>query len=188
LLEQTGTACFAWVLLENHAHFLLRTGQTSLARFMRRLLTSHATTFNLRHRRSGHLFQNRYKSIVCDEETYLLELVRYIHLNPFRAGVIHDMDALDRYPWCGHGALLGERSLRGQVTEEILRRFSPRLPRARQYYRQFVMDGVNQGQRDELVKGGLRQSCLGSEEGGRVFDQRVLGDGDFVDHVLQNEE
>lgn len=65
------------------------------ARFMRRLLTGHATKFSLRHRRSGHLFQNRYKSIVCEDEPYLLELVRYIHLNPLRAGVVHHMDALE---------------------------------------------------------------------------------------------
>lgn len=193
LLEQTGTDCLAWTLLDNHAHFLLRTGQTcSLARFMRRLLTGHATSFNLRHRRSGHLFQNRYKSIVCEEEPYLLELVRYIHLNPLRAGVVPDMDALGRYCWCGHGVLLGERSLRGQVTEEIMKRFSNRLPKARQLYRQFVADGVAQGQRNELVGGGLRRSSqlveVEEEEGESVFDQRVLGGEDFVKQVLQRSE
>ena len=95
LLEQTGTDCLAWTLLDNHVHFLLRIGQTcSLACFMRRLLTGHATSFNLRHRRSGHLLQNRYKSIVCEEELYLLELVRYIHLNPLRGGLVPDRTAL----------------------------------------------------------------------------------------------
>ena len=190
LLEQTGTDCLAWALLDNHAHFLLRTGQAcSLARFMRRLLTGHATTFNLRHGRSGHLFQNRYKSIVCEEEPYLLELVRYIHLNPLRAGLVPDMDALSRYRWCGHGILLGNCSLGGQVTEEIMSRFSNRLPKARQLYWQFVADGVEQGQRNELVGGGLRRSSQlvegGEEEGERVFDQRVLGGEDFVRQVLQ---
>jgi REP element-mobilizing transposase RayT len=97
LLQPIGTACFAWALLDNHVHFLLLPEQTSLARFMRRLLTGHATTVNLRHRRSGRLFQNRYKSIVCEEETYLLELVRYNHLNSQRAGAVSNMDALDRY-------------------------------------------------------------------------------------------
>ena len=193
LLVQTGTDCLAWTLLDNHAHFLLRSGQTcSLARFMRRLLTGHATSFNLRHRRSGHLFQNRYKSIVCEEEPYLLELVRYIHLNPLRAGLVADMEALGSYRWCGHSVLLGEGSLRGQVTEEIMRRFSNRLPKARQLYRQFVADGVAQGQRNELVGGGLRRSSqlvdVGEEEGESVFDQRVLGAEDFVKRVLQRSE
>jgi len=63
---------------------------------MRRLLTGHAIYYNYRHRRHGHLFQNRYKSILCQEDTYLLELVRYIHLNPLRAGVIQDIGKLHR--------------------------------------------------------------------------------------------
>lgn len=193
LLEQSGTDCLGWALLDNHAHFLLRIGPTtSLARFMRRLLTGHATAFNLRHRRSGHLFQNRYKSIVCEEEPYLLELVRYIHLNPMRAGLVPDMIALGSYPWCGHGVLQGDRSFRGQVTIEILQRFSDRLPRARQLYRQFVADGVKQGHRSELIGGGMRRSTQlaesEEEEGECVFDQRVLGKSEFVGQVLQRIE
>lgn len=73
---------------------------------MLRLLTGHAVNFNLRHRRHGHLFPNRYKSILCQEETYLRELARHIHLNPLRTGLVEDMKALDRYPYCGHSALM----------------------------------------------------------------------------------
>ncbi len=76
---------------------------------MRRLMTGHAVTFNKRHKRSGHLFQNRYKSIVCEEDSYLLELIRYIHLNPLRAGLVKDIKELDKYPWTGHSAILGKR-------------------------------------------------------------------------------
>ena len=72
---------------------------------MRRLLTRYAQYFNRRHRRTGHLFENRYKSILCNEETYLLALVRYIHLNPVRAGIVSNLDELNRYPWSGHSAL-----------------------------------------------------------------------------------
>ena len=75
---------------------------------MRKLMTRYAVYFNRRHRRSGHLFQNRYKSIVCEEEPYLLELIRYIHLNPLRAKVVNSLDELDTYPWCGHAALMGK--------------------------------------------------------------------------------
>ena len=85
LLPETQTACYAWAFLPNHAHFLFRTGVTPLATVMRRLLTGYAVSFNRRHKRRGHLFQNRYKSIVCQEDAYLKELVRYIHLNPVRA-------------------------------------------------------------------------------------------------------
>ena len=88
----------AWALLPNHAHLLVRTGQRPLARAMRSLLTGYAGAFNRRHQRAGHLFQNRYKSIVVEAEPYLLELVRYLHLNPLRARLVRDLPALDKYP------------------------------------------------------------------------------------------
>ena len=75
----------------------------------RRLMTGYVVNFNKRHKRSGHLFQNRYKSIVCEEYSYLLELVRYIHLNPLRAGLVKDLKELDKYPWSGHSVILGRR-------------------------------------------------------------------------------
>ncbi|MBM4331217.1 MAG: transposase, partial [Deltaproteobacteria bacterium] len=94
LLPETDTACYAWVFISNHAHFLFRSGQVPLATVMRRLLTGYAGSFNRRHKRRGHLFQNRYKSIVCQEDTYLRELVRYIHLNPIRAGIVATLSDL----------------------------------------------------------------------------------------------
>jgi len=109
ILEETQTQCYAWALIPNHFHALLRTGATPLSKVMRRLMTGYAVTFNKRHRRSGHLFQNRYKSIVCEEDPYLLELVRYIHLNPLRAGMVKDLRELDKYPWTGHSTILGRR-------------------------------------------------------------------------------
>jgi hypothetical protein len=90
-------------------HILLRTGPTPLSKVMRRLMTGYAVTFNRRHRRAGHLFQNRYKSVVCEENPYLLELIRYIHLNPLRAKLVEDLKALNKYPWTGHSAILGRR-------------------------------------------------------------------------------
>ena len=82
VLSETSTNCFAWALIPNHFHLLVRTGHVPISMVMGRLLTSHALHFNRRHRRCGHLFQNRYKSILCQQDPYLLELVRYIHLNP----------------------------------------------------------------------------------------------------------
>ena len=109
ILEETQTQCYAWSLIPNHFHLLLRTGPTPLSKVMRRLMTGYAVTFNKRHKRIGHLFQNRYKSIVCEEDAYLLELIRYIHLNPLRAGLVKDLKKLDKYPWTSHSALLGRR-------------------------------------------------------------------------------
>ena len=107
ILDETQTQCYAWALIPNHFHLLLRIGPTPLSKVMRRLMTGYAVTFNKRHKRSGHLFQNRYKSVVCEEDAYLLELIRYIHLNPLRAGLVKDLKELDKYPWTGHSAILG---------------------------------------------------------------------------------
>jgi len=92
-----------------HFHLLLRTGPTPLSKVMRCLMTGYAVTFNIRHRRSGHLFQNRYKSVVCEEDPYLLELMRYIYLNQLRANLVKDLKELDKYLWTGHSAILGRR-------------------------------------------------------------------------------
>ena len=93
---------YAWVLMSNHVHILFRSGKYGISDVMRKLLTWYAQYYNRRHKRTGHLFENRYKSILCDEDNYLLVLVRYIHLNPIRAGVIKTIEELDHYPWSGH--------------------------------------------------------------------------------------
>jgi REP element-mobilizing transposase RayT len=85
IVSESQTDCLAWVLMANHVHLLLRTGLTPLSTVMSRLLTGYALSFNRRHRRHGQLFQNRYKSFLCEEDPYLKEFVRYIHLNPLRA-------------------------------------------------------------------------------------------------------
>jgi len=104
LLPETKTQCYAWSFLSNHAHFLFRSGPAGIASFMRRLLTGYAVSYNRRRKRHGQLFQNRFKSIICQEDAYFLELVRYIHLNPIRSGVLANLEELDRYPYCGHSA------------------------------------------------------------------------------------
>ena len=88
LCPATQTTCYAWTFLTNHCHFLFRTGTSPLSGLMRRLLTGYVAGFNRRHKRHGHLFQNRFKSIICQEDVYFLELVRYIHLNPICAGIV----------------------------------------------------------------------------------------------------
>jgi putative transposase len=183
LLESTGTDCLAWALLSNHFHLLLRVKEIPLSKFMRRLLTGYAVTFNLRHNRTGHLFQNRYKSLVCDEEEYLLELVRYIHLNPLRAGVVATLEELDRYPFCGHSVLLGHNELKGQASAEVLLRFAKRTAAARINYRSFIKDGIAMGRRDELVGIGTFRGRLTQEN--ELKDSRVLGKGEFVEQIIK---
>ena len=186
LLISTGTDCLAWALMSNHFHLLLRTRATKLSVLMRRLLTGYAVTFNLRHHRSGHFFQNRYKSIVCEEDSYLLELVRYIHLNPLRAGLVESLDGLDSYKWSGHTVFMGKGTFAGQNEHEVLLLFDNRKGIARKKYRLFIEDGIQQGKRDELVGGGLRRSRkLSGSEGYESYDERILGSGDFVERLQQ---
>jgi putative transposase len=184
LLVGTDTECLAWALLTNHVHLLLRPRQTRLAFLMRRLLTGYALYFNRRHQRSGHLFQNRYKSIACEEDAYLLELVRYIHLNPQRAGLVTDLAALDTYPWCGHGVLMGKSVLAGQVTSEVLAFFARKQGEARRRYRLFMADGVAQGRRDDLTSSGRRSISL--PDG--AYDDRILGGVDFIERLRARRE
>ena len=99
---------YAWCLMLNHFHALVRTGRQPISRSMKKLLTGYVVNFNLRHRRTGHLFQNRYKSIICEDDPYLLELTRYIHLNPLRAGMVDNLEELDIYPWAGHSAIMAK--------------------------------------------------------------------------------
>jgi len=94
LCEAGAWMVYAWALLPTHFHLLARTAGGSLPGSMRKLLTGYVVNFNRRHKRSGHLFQNRYKSILCEDEPYLLELTRYIHLNPLRAGMLSSLEEL----------------------------------------------------------------------------------------------
>jgi putative transposase len=188
LLVATGTDCFAWSLLTSHAHFLLRPRATLLAPFMRRLLTGYAIYFNLRHKRSGHLFQNRYKSFVCEEDAYQLELLRYIHLNPLRAGLVEDLKALDSYPWSGHSVVMGKSLLEGQSADMVLSLFSGNASVARRQYRQFVADGIPLGKREEFGSGRKLTKKLLAEPGEEPYDQRVLGSGEFIEELRMRRE
>jgi len=196
LAEDGAFLLYAWALIPNHFHLLVRTGKMPLSRAMRRLLTGHAVTFNLRHKRAGHLFQNRYKSTVCEDEPYFLELVRYLHLNPVRARLVSNLKELEAYPYTGHPALVGKLSRPWQETDEVLRRFGENRSQAIKAYRQFVADGLNQGQRPDLMGGGLVRSAGGWEavkelRRGReayLADERVLGSSEFVEKLLREAE
>ncbi len=189
LMKDTKTTCYAWALIPNHIHLLLKTGTVPIATVMRRLLTGYAVSFNRRHKRHGHLFQNRYKSILCQEDSYFLELVRYIHLNPIRAGIVPDMDGLDRFPFSGHSAILGKCKNDWQDIEGLLRFFADTSSLARRRYRSFVEKGIEEGSCD-LTGGGLIRSSGGwtnvTKQSFQKSDERILGDNDFVEQALRS--
>jgi putative transposase len=197
LLSETKTACYAWALLPNHAHFLLRTGEVALATVMRRLLTGYVVSFNRRHRRHGHLLQNRYKSIICQEDPYFKELVRYLHLNPLRAGIVPNLARLKSYPYCGHSAVLGKKKRVWQDVDYVLHSFGGTIRSGRRGYLAYVEAGVRQGRREDLTGGGLIRSLGGwavverlrsKTKDHRKSDERILGDSEFVDSILLRAE
>ena len=187
------TPVYAWALMTNHAHLLIRSGPEGLPSFMRKLLTGYAINYNRRHHRHGHLFQNRYKSIVCEEDTYFKELVRYIHLNPLRADLVESMQKLDWYRWCGHSVIVGRRKRSWQERDYVLKWFGVKKKEAVSNYRNFVKKGVALGKQPNLTGGGLIRSAGGWSEvkalrrmGDRqVSDERILGTGDFVEQITQ---
>lgn len=195
-IKSTGSKCYGWVLIPNHFHLLIQTGKKPLSELMRKLLTGYAIYFNRRHRRRGYVYQNRYKSILCQEESYLLELVRYIHLNPLRAKIVKGVSELNKYKWSGHSTLIGAQQINWQSIDEVLEHFGSRRKEAIEKYIDFINDGIKIGKREDLSGGGLRRSAGGWKG---VFklkssndywrgDERILGDGDFVNRVLKESE
>jgi len=183
-----GFRVLAWALMSNHLHLLLRSGSPGVSRSMQRVLGGYASGFNRRHQRCGHLFHNRFGSTLVEEQPYLLELVRYIHLNPVRAGIVPGLDALDAYAWTGHATLMAGASNGWQEVTGVLELFGKDRRQARPIYRRFVADGLGDGWRTDLVGGGVRSSPHGIDAlehlpRGRerwCFAERVLGSGDFL--------
>lgn len=155
----------AYVLMPNHLHLLLQVGPNPLSRVMQTLLYRYTRHYNKRYRKVGHLFQGRYTSILCDGEEYLLELIRYLHLNPVRAHIVKDPRG---YPWSSHRLYLGGRDTSGVAVEEILARWSQRRGQAIKEYERFVLDGIRQGHREEYYE---------------LKEQRYLGEEDFVERL-----
>jgi len=186
---------YAWCLLSNHFHLLVRTGRQPIFRSMKKLLTGYVVNFNLRHKRTGHLFQNRYKSIICEDDPYLLELTRYIHLNPVRAGMVVELEGLNNYQWAGHSAIMGRVEREWQDIETVLGYFGNGREAVKKY-EQFVREGVSQGRKPELVGGGLIRSVGGwsqvlslKRRGVKVAsDERILGSEKFIERLLSEAE
>ena len=193
-LKRTGSRCLAWCLMPNHFHLLILRGSQPLAEVMRRLMTGYAVDFNMRYRRSGHLFQNRYKAILCERNPYLLELTAYIHLNPLRARIVKNLKELKQYPWCGHRALCSGGGSGIIDSGEILSNFGRNKREARRAYEAFVGERVNRFKKGEYSGGGLLRSIGGRGNISRkadereAFDERILGSGEFVESIIKEIE
>ena len=163
--KRYGFTIYAYVLMSNHVHLLIETGKTRLSKIMQGLQFSYTRYFNRRYRKIGHLFQGRYRAIICDREEYLLELVRYIHLNPAR---MKWPSAVGEHRWSSHRAYLGAASVVEVDTASMLERFSSRVGRAREGYLRFLKEGEGQGHDERYYE---------------TVDQKFLGDDRFVKEI-----
>jgi len=162
-LLKTRTSCLAWCLMPNHFHALLRRGERPLSELMHRVMTGYAVNFNLRHQRAGHLFQNRYKAILCSTEGQLLESAVYIHLNPLRAKLVQDIPGLETYKWCGHRSAVSGFADKLLNRESLLSHFGDNETAALAQYklklaeRHFGMQ--SDGQPEDKGDPGQQESC-----------------------------
>jgi len=195
-VQDSKCSIYAWVLMDNHVHLLFRSGQAGISAVMRKLLTWYAQYFNRKHGRKGHLFENRYKSILCDEDNYFLALVRYIHLNPVRAKIIETMTELDRYPWTGHRTVIDKAKCPWMDTATVFAQFGGTKRKATREYRRFIQEGMNLGHDPMFSGGGLVRSLGGwsnvlsmRRKGQKEeVDERILGSGDFAHQVIKEAE
>ena len=168
--NRTGCRIYAYVLMNNHVHLLIETADIPLSKAMQGVNQTYTMYFNRKYRTVGHLFQGRYKAILCDRDAYLLGLVKYIHQNPLRAKIV---DRLDAYPWSSHHAYTGKNHPLSLVdTDQVLRLFSEKRSQARRKYREFRED-TEGFERNEVYA---------------TIDQRLKGDAEFVDRVLGEHE
>ena len=163
-----GFRCHGYCLMPNHVHLVLQVGAIPLSRALQNLSFRYSRHINARERRVGHLFQGRYKAILVDGERYLLELVRYVHLNPVRAGLTKTPEA---WRWSGHRAYLGRAAAPWLTTDWVLSLLAPGAGDARAAYRAFVADGMGEGRRAEFH--------AGNGGGGRL-----LGDDSFIERAM----
>ncbi|MEW6418686.1 MAG: transposase [Nitrospirota bacterium] len=160
---------YSYALMNNHVHLLVETQEIPLSKILQGINQSYTMYFNKMYKTVGHLFQGRYKAILCDMDVYLLSLIKYIHLNPVRAKAVKSPE---NYKWSSHQNY-AERIKDDIVdVDQVLRMFSEDKSQARKLYRAYMGDGIN----------------IKREDIYRTVDQRILGDERFVDKVTEKME
>ncbi len=167
VVERFGCRIHGFCFMTNHIHLIMQTGDVSLSRIMQNLSLRFTKWINFTQSRTGHVFQGRYKALLLDADAYLTELVRYVHLNPVRAGLV--ASPAD-YPWSGHRGYLGNEMLPWLTTDWVLSMYSADMQEARQKYGIFVAEGIGETRRNEYHNG----TCEGL----------ILGDDNFADEAL----
>ncbi|MDG5816748.1 transposase [Chitinispirillales bacterium ANBcel5] len=185
-LNKTGFECYTWTLMDNHYHMLIRTNHLRLEKLMRGLNGGYAQYYNHKYNRTGYLFQNRFKSALCQDQDYTAQLVKYINLNPLRAGKVKSLEQLKAYTWCGHGYLLGKNCALGknfQSRKDCLRRFGKEEIEAVENYLKFLEENYVEespqeaGSLSETEKKEIVKSCKGWPA--------VIGKTEFVSKTME---
>jgi REP element-mobilizing transposase RayT len=184
-IKETGFLCFAWALMVNHVHLLIKTNEKPLWRLMKPLNCDYSRWYNTKYNRKGPLFIDRYKSIATQDQNYLEQLIRYIHLNPVRAGICKDLDQLKMYPWSGHSALMGTQSNEFQQIQLVLKRFGKTRKEAIENYERFLKEAINNGREDSLLE--IVRSSNNGKKDKLLPECWVIGDHEFQRSVLQKD-
>ena len=167
VIERFRMRVHAYCWMTNHVHLLMQVSDVPLGRAMMRIASRYARATQKRRPTTGHLFERRYRAILVDADSYLLELIRYIHLNPVRASIVSDPQD---YPWSAHRAYLGLQSTSWLTTDFALSLFGKEVIQARAAYRRFVLAGIGLSPDQELSQG-------------RTDEPRILGDDRFLTGV-----
>jgi len=165
---QQNWKCYAYCLMNNHYHLLIETPEGNLVNGMRRLNSVYTQKFNRRYKRIGHVLQGRYKSIIVEKENYLLELCRYIELNPLRARIVNE---IEKWKWSSYRMRIGKANEPKWLDRDyILGQFGKSKRKSIERYKEFVMEGIGSANPMEEVKG---QIWLGSEGFLRSIDKLI---------------
>lgn len=165
-----GAVIHAYCLMTNHYHLLIETPHGNLSQIMKHINSSYTTYFNVKRKRVGHLLQGRYKAILVDRDAYAAELSRYIHLNPVRAGIVA---VPEDYPWMSYSYYTGEKVPDWLTTGFTLEYFSKDIETAREKYKRFVHDLINQEYQSPLLET-VAATILGSPEFVSAIQERHL--------------
>lgn len=169
-IEKYGHRIHGYCLMTNHIHLIVQVDEVSLSRIMQNVSFRYTSYINRRLKQAGHLFQGRYKAILIDADSYLLQLIRYIHNNPVRVGMVK---APEDYSWSSHNVYLGNGSATWLTKDLVLSQFSRQKHRAVELYQNYVSAGTNETYRKEFHQGNVKG--------------QVLGEDHFVDRVLAKE-
>jgi len=171
-IERYGHRVLSFCLMTNHVHLAIQVGNVPLSRIMQNLSFRYTRWINMRRNRMGHLFQGRYKAVLVEVDTHLLELIAYLHLNPVRAGIT---EKPEDYPWSSHRAYLGAEPVSWLSADYVLAQFSPNLEQSRWQFAEFVAERILLGHRDEFYGKGS-------------VDSRIIGEDRFVEKVLSESD